>query len=108
MQNAFILRFLENCTPTAHLGAGSGTITKTAVPQEGSDKDAPMALASVFGQPSAKLGTSTATRIKAEHGDADAQGFAFKGSPLATQTRTLIAAEAPDKGHRSVSLFGDS
>ena len=108
MQNAFILRYLERCTTATPADAGSGTMTKTAVPREGDDKDAPMAFAGVFGHSSPEAGTSTATRVKAEHSDTDAQGFAFKGSALATQTRTLIAAEAPDKGYRSVSLFGDS
>jgi hypothetical protein len=112
MQNTFILRYLEDCTASMPSGAESGTMTKTAVPREGDDKDAPMAFSGVFGSPSLELGTATATRVQGEHGDTDAQGRGLKGSKawghMASQTHTLIAAEAPDKGRSIISLFGNS
>ncbi len=108
MPNAFILRFLEDCTQVDGLVAGVRLMTKTAIPREGDVQDAPMRIPGALGGQSS--GTGTATKIAKEQADTDHRGGVFPTVALrvrmATQSHTLVAAEAPDKDRGVDSFLG--
>ncbi len=108
MTRSFLLRFQEPCQESALPVAAHGTVTKTAVAQEGPDADPWNNSVRIVPNSEHSHGTMSGTRIRTEQSDAD-YGSALRTLPVqmtaGTMTATAVKMETDDRDKRQQEVL---